>query len=33
MIGLNAAEVYGFDVDKLLPLAEEYGPPLDSIGR
>ncbi len=32
MVGLNAAEVYGFDLDKLLPLAEEYGPPLDSIG-
>ncbi len=32
MIGLNAAEVYGFDLEKLRPLAAEHGPTLDSIG-
>ena len=32
MIGLNAAEVYGFDLEKLRPLATEYGPTVDSIG-
>jgi len=32
MIGLTAAEVYGFDLDRLLPLAAEHGPPLARIG-
>jgi predicted TIM-barrel fold metal-dependent hydrolase len=33
LIGLNAASVYGFDVDRLAALASEYGPELDRIGR
>lgn len=33
MVGGTAAEVYRFDLEKLLPLAAELGPPLDSIGR
>lgn len=33
MIGYNTAEVYGFDVDALLPLAAELGPPLERIGQ
>lgn len=32
MLGRTAAEVYGFDLDLLLPLASELGPPLDRIG-
>ena len=32
MVGLNAAEVYGFDLDKLTTLAAEYGPAVDRIG-
>ena len=32
MLGRTAAEVYGFDLDRLLPLAAELGPPLDRIG-
>lgn len=38
MVGLNAAEVYGFDLDTLAPVAERVGPtvaevdtPLDEI--
>ena len=26
LLGLNAAEVYKFDIDKLLPLAQKFGP-------
>ncbi len=33
MLGATAAEVYGFDVDKLSKLASEIGPHLDGIGR
>jgi hypothetical protein len=33
MLGGNAARVYGFDLDLLLPLAARYGPPRDRIGR
>ena len=32
MLGLNAAEVYGFDAAALEPLAARCGPPVDSIG-
>ncbi len=32
MIGLTAAEVYGFDLDPLWTLAAEHGPMLDRIG-
>ncbi|MBW1883616.1 MAG: amidohydrolase family protein, partial [Deltaproteobacteria bacterium] len=32
MLGGNAAEVYGFDVDKLSKHAAEVGPKTDSIG-
>ena len=32
MIGLTAAGVYGFDLDKLTRLASEHGPLLERIG-
>ncbi len=32
MVGGTAADVYRFDVEKLLPLAGELGPPLERIG-
>ena len=32
ILGATAAEVYGFDLDLLRPLADELGPPLDSFG-
>ncbi len=31
ILGLNAAEVYGFDLDELQPIADEIGPTLDEI--
>ncbi|MEE2665128.1 MAG: amidohydrolase family protein [Myxococcota bacterium] len=31
MLGLNAAELYDFDLDALAPLAEAYGPTVDEI--
>ena len=31
MLGLNAAELYGFDVDALKPLAEKCGPTWDEL--
>jgi len=31
MLGLNAAEVYGFDLDRLGPIAEEIGPTIAEI--
>jgi hypothetical protein len=33
MLGTNAAEVYGFDVDALAPLAERIGPTPDELGQ
>ncbi len=33
MLGRTAAEVYGFDLDQLLPLAAELGPTLNRIGQ
>ena len=32
VLGSNAAEVYGFDVEKLTKLSIEVGPKTDSIG-
>jgi hypothetical protein len=32
LIGINAAQVYGFDTDRLEALAAEHGPALESIG-
>ncbi|HVW80466.1 MAG TPA: amidohydrolase family protein [Mycobacteriales bacterium] len=31
MLGLNAARVYGFDIDALQPLADRIGPPVTSV--
>ena len=31
MLGLNAARIYGFDVDKLAPIASEIGPTIAQI--
>ena len=31
MVGLTAAEVYGFDVDLLRPVADRIGPPVDAV--
>jgi hypothetical protein len=31
MLGTNAAEVYGFDVELLAPLAERFGPTVDEV--
>jgi predicted TIM-barrel fold metal-dependent hydrolase len=33
MVGLNAADVYGFDLGQLRPLAAEMGPRVDEIAR
>ena len=33
LLGLNAAEVYNFDIDKLLPLAREFGPTPDQVNQ
>jgi len=33
MVGLNAARVYGFDVDALAPVAARVGPSVDEIAR
>ena len=33
MLGLAAAEVYGFDVDALKPLAERIGPTPEDLGQ
>ena len=33
ILGLNAAEFYGFDVDALRPIAEEIGPTPDELGQ
>jgi hypothetical protein len=33
MLGLNAAEVYGFDLDALRPIAARIGPSPDSLGQ
>ena len=33
LLGLNAAEMYGFDADKLTPLAERIGPTADELGQ
>jgi predicted TIM-barrel fold metal-dependent hydrolase len=31
MLGVNAAEVYGFDLEELAPLAERFGPSVDDV--
>jgi hypothetical protein len=31
LVGGNAAELYGFDLDALAPLAAEFGPTVDEI--
>ena len=31
LVGLNAAELYGFDLEKLVPLAAKFGPTKDEI--
>ena len=33
MLGENAANLYGFDLDALAPLAERYGPTVDELRR
>ena len=33
MLGLNAAELYGFDVDALRPLADRIGPTPEELGQ
>ena len=33
LLGLNAAELYHFDVDKLMPLAREFGPTPDQVSQ
>lgn len=33
LLGLNAAEVYKFDVDKLMPLAKQYGPTPEQVNK
>ncbi|HEY4332774.1 MAG TPA: amidohydrolase family protein [Ilumatobacteraceae bacterium] len=33
ILGLNAAEFYGFDVDALRPIADEIGPTPDELGQ
>jgi hypothetical protein len=33
LLGLNAAEVYKFDVDKLLPLANQFGPTPEQVNE
>ena len=32
LVGLSAAEVYGFDLEQLAPLAAQHGPRLERIG-
>lgn len=32
MVGANAAEVYGFDLHDLTPLAAQIGPEVDEVG-
>ena len=31
ILGLNAADLYKFDVDKLMPLVREFGPTPDQV--
>ena len=31
ILGLNAAEVYGFDIDRLMPLARQFGPTPEQV--
>jgi hypothetical protein len=31
MVGLNAADVYGFDVDLLAPVAAKVGPTVEEV--
>ena len=33
LLGLNAAEVYKFDVEKLLPLAKKFGPTPEQVNQ
>ena len=33
ILGLNAAEFYGFDVDALRPIAADIGPTPDELGQ
>ena len=33
MLGTNAAEVYGFDVEALRPLVDRIGPTPDELGQ
>ena len=33
MLGLNAAEFYGFDLDALAPVAERIGPTPEELGQ
>lgn len=33
MLGRTAAEVYGFDVEKLQPLVDEFGPTAEALGQ
>jgi hypothetical protein len=33
ILGTNAASVYGFDLDKLQPLADRIGPTVDEIAE
>ena len=33
ILGLNAAEFYGFDVDALQPIADEIGPTTEDLGQ
>ena len=33
ILGLNAAEVYNFDVEKLLPLAKQFGPTPQQVNQ
>src|SRR5262249_34509801 len=33
MVGLNAARAYGFDLERLRPLADRIGPTVDELSR
>ena len=33
LLGLNAAEVYNFDIEKLMPLAEKFGPTPEQVNE
>ena len=33
MVGLNAADVYGFDLDALAPVAAKVGPTVDEVNE